>query len=181
MLRLARRGLCTGGVGASGHFLGAPASQFTPSLHFFRPHKDALPATMPSFRLIDDEGVPLEGAALPELSQDLCVEMMETMVRVNEFDKVFYDAQRQGRLSFYFTNRGEEAMAVGSAAALKPGAVRRTRRERASDARADARVGPNSGHARIRMDTHGHARMEAASPSACFIATCTGTHGGTHA
>jgi len=120
MLRLARRGLCTGGVGASGHFLGAPASQFTPSLHFFRPHKDALPATMPSFRLIDDEGVPLEGAALPELSQDLCVEMMETMVRVNEFDKVFYDAQRQGRLSFYFTNRGEEAMAVGSAAALKP-------------------------------------------------------------
>ena len=31
------------------------------------------------------------------------------MVRVSEFDKVFNDAQRQGRISFYMTSRGEEA------------------------------------------------------------------------
>ena len=75
---------------------------------------------MPTFRLIDDDGVPIEGAVLPEIDKETCVAMQETMVRVNEFDRVFYDAQRQGRLSFYFTNRGEEAQAVGSAAALKP-------------------------------------------------------------
>lgn len=77
-----------------------------------------MPALMPCFRLMDDEGVPLPGADLPDLDQDTCNKMMHTMIRVNEFDKVFNDAQRQGRLSFYFTNRGEEAVAVGSAAAL---------------------------------------------------------------
>ena len=40
------------------------------------------------------------------------------MVRVSEFDKVFNDAQRQGRISFYLTGRGEEACSVASAAAL---------------------------------------------------------------
>jgi len=47
------------------------------------------------------------------------VRMQKTMVCVNEFDKVFNEAQRQGRLSFYFTNRGEEACSVGSGAALE--------------------------------------------------------------
>ena len=31
-----------------------------------------------------------------------------------------YDAQRQGRISFYMQNSGEEAAAIGSAAALDP-------------------------------------------------------------
>ena len=44
--------------------------------------------------------------------------LMATMVRVNEFDKIFLDAQRQGRISFYLTGRGEEGCIVGSAAAL---------------------------------------------------------------
>lgn len=46
--------------------------------------------------------------------------MMVTMVQVSEFDKIFLDAQRQGRISFYMTSRGEEAASVGSAAALQP-------------------------------------------------------------
>ena len=46
------------------------------------------------------------------------------MVRVSEFDKVFNDAQRQGRLSFYFTNRGEEAVAVGSTPACEEPSAR---------------------------------------------------------
>lgn len=33
-------------------------------------------------------------------------------------DSIFYDAQRQGRISFYMTSYGEEAIHVGSAAAL---------------------------------------------------------------
>ena len=33
-------------------------------------------------------------------------------------DSIFYDAQRQGRISFYMTSYGEEAIHIGSAAAL---------------------------------------------------------------
>ncbi len=35
-------------------------------------------------------------------------------------DGILYDAQRQGRISFYMTNWGEEATHIGSAAALHP-------------------------------------------------------------
>jgi 2-oxoisovalerate dehydrogenase E1 component alpha subunit len=105
-------------AGDLGHYVGAPLSEFTEQLQFYHPQKDAVPPIMPTYRLIDDDGVPLPGAVLPDLDRETCVQMQQTMVRVNEFDKVFYDAQRQGRLSFYFTNRGEEAQAVGSAAAL---------------------------------------------------------------
>jgi len=118
-----RRVLCTtvskGHIGEPGFFVGAPSSTFTEKLHFYHPHVHDLPATMPTFRLMDDDGVPLPGAVLPEIDQETCVKMQETMITVNEFDRVFHDAQRQGRLSFYFTNRGEEAQAVGSAAALE--------------------------------------------------------------
>ena len=103
-----------------GHWVGAPDSELVSNMKFYYPFKDALPPIMPTYRLIDDEGVPLPGAELPDIDEETCVKMMETMVKVNEFDRVFYDAQRQGRLSFYFTNRGEEAQAVGSAAALAP-------------------------------------------------------------
>lgn len=33
-------------------------------------------------------------------------------------DKILYESQRQGRISFYMTNNGEEAIQIGSAAAL---------------------------------------------------------------
>ena len=35
-------------------------------------------------------------------------------------DRILYDAQRQGRISFYMTNYGEEAAQIGSVAALRP-------------------------------------------------------------
>ena len=35
-------------------------------------------------------------------------------------DVIMFDAQRQGRLSFYMVSAGEEGIAVGSAAALRP-------------------------------------------------------------
>jgi 2-oxoisovalerate dehydrogenase E1 component alpha subunit len=38
-------------------------------------------------------------------------------------DQIFYDAQRQGRISFYMTAYGEEATHIGSASALEPGDV----------------------------------------------------------
>lgn len=40
------------------------------------------------------------------------------MLTLNAMDMVLYEAQRQGRVSFYMTNYGEEATHIGSAAAL---------------------------------------------------------------
>lgn len=39
------------------------------------------------------------------------------MLTLNVMDLILYEAQRQGRISFYMTNAGEEAY-IGSAAAL---------------------------------------------------------------
>lgn len=42
------------------------------------------------------------------------------MITLQIMDNIFYEAQRQGRISFYLTSSGEEAIAVASAAALLP-------------------------------------------------------------
>lgn len=52
-------------------------------------------------------------------------------------DRFLYESQRQGRISFYMTNFGEEGSHVGSAAALHPkdlvyGQYREAGRERIS-------------------------------------------------
>ena len=44
--------------------------------------------------------------------------MYKTMTVLTKLDKIMYEAQRQGRISFYLTNHGEVAAQVGSAAAL---------------------------------------------------------------
>lgn len=46
--------------------------------------------------------------------------MMKSMLTLSIMDGILYDAQRQGRISFYMTNWGEEASHIGSAAALSP-------------------------------------------------------------
>ncbi|CAM6054450.1 unnamed protein product [Sphagnum tenellum] len=46
--------------------------------------------------------------------------MYTAMVTIGAMDHIFYEAQRQGRISFYMTCEGEEAAVVGSAAALQP-------------------------------------------------------------
>ena len=40
------------------------------------------------------------------------------MITLNVMDNVLYDAQRQGRISFYMTSFGEEGTHIGTAAAL---------------------------------------------------------------
>jgi len=102
-------------------FAGA-RSMFTTDLHFWYPHIESPPPQMPCFRLMDDLGSVIDGAEdhVPVLSRLAATAMMATMVQVSEFDKIFLDAQRQGRISFYMSSRGEEAASVGSAAALQP-------------------------------------------------------------
>jgi len=44
--------------------------------------------------------------------------MYRDMATLNIMDKIMYESQRQGRISFYMTNTGEEAVQIGSAASL---------------------------------------------------------------
>lgn len=44
--------------------------------------------------------------------------MYESMVTLQVVDTIFYEAQRQGIISFYLTCNGEEAINISSAAAL---------------------------------------------------------------
>jgi 2-oxoisovalerate dehydrogenase E1 component alpha subunit len=46
--------------------------------------------------------------------------MYKDMTMLNVLDRILYESQRQGRISFYMTNFGEEATHIGSAAALNP-------------------------------------------------------------
>ena len=109
-----------GEEGEQSKFVGAQG-MYTPELRFLYPNEPA-PHVYPVFRVMDDNGAIVPGAAetdsVPELDRDLAVACIHTMVRVSEFDKIFNDAQRQGRISFYMTSRGEEACSVASAAAL---------------------------------------------------------------
>lgn len=52
------------------------------------------------------------------MSKEVAVKMYSHMVTLQVMDSVLYEAQRQGRFSFYLTTIGEEAINIGSAAAL---------------------------------------------------------------
>jgi len=66
---------------------------------------------------MDEEGIILDPVSAPQISQELAIKMYKDMVTLNIMDTILYDAQRQGRISFYMTSFGEEAQ-IGSAAAL---------------------------------------------------------------
>lgn len=53
-----------------------------------------------------------------QISKELAVKMYTNMVTLEVMDTVFYESQRQGRISFYATTTGEEAINIASAAAL---------------------------------------------------------------
>lgn len=53
-----------------------------------------------------------------DLDEKSAVALYASIARLQTMDAVFYESQRQGRFSFYMTSAGEEATAVGSAAAL---------------------------------------------------------------
>ena len=73
-----------------------------------------------TFRLCNEAGEAVKGAELPA---ELCdtktlKEIYDGMILLASMDKLLYEAQRQGRISFYMTSTGEEATHFGSARAL---------------------------------------------------------------
>lgn len=67
-------------------------------------------SVIPALRVLDGSGKLLSDvheALLPDAKT--LVKMYQTMVTVQAMDTIFYDAQRQGRISFYMTCTGAAA------------------------------------------------------------------------
>jgi 2-oxoisovalerate dehydrogenase E1 component alpha subunit len=93
-------------------------SQFTTKLQFNRATEDD---AMPTYRVLDQDGVVVDTtAASPDISDEEAIRLYQDMVTVSVMDVIMFDAQRQGRVSFYMVSAGEEGIAVGSASALSP-------------------------------------------------------------
>ncbi|KAL9313909.1 hypothetical protein ACSQ67_019361 [Phaseolus vulgaris] len=73
---------------------------------------------IPCYRVLDDNGQAIMGHNFVQVSEEVAVKMYTDMVTLRSMDTIFYEAQRQGRISFYVTAIGEEAINVASAAAL---------------------------------------------------------------
>uniref|UniRef100_A0A5B6ZQJ7 Dehydrogenase E1 component domain-containing protein n=1 Tax=Davidia involucrata TaxID=16924 RepID=A0A5B6ZQJ7_DAVIN len=73
---------------------------------------------IPCYRVLDDNGDALMDSRFEQVSEEIAVKMYSAMVTIQMMDTIFYDAQRQGRISFYVTSNGEEAINIASAAAL---------------------------------------------------------------
>jgi 2-oxoisovalerate dehydrogenase E1 component alpha subunit len=79
------------------------------------------PIPMPCYRTMDSSGQEIAEALVPHpLDQTTAERMYKTMITLQTVDTIYYEAQRQGRFSFYMTSSGEEATSVASAAALAP-------------------------------------------------------------
>ena len=72
----------------------------------------------PCFRVMGPDGIVIEGADMPDVSDDTAVSWYREMVQVSVMDNLLDMAQRQARVSFYMKSAGEEATHIGSAAAL---------------------------------------------------------------
>ncbi|KAJ9628441.1 hypothetical protein H2204_009278 [Knufia peltigerae] len=101
------------------HFPGAPQSPLTTGLHFTPP---AALAPIPVYRVLDENGKVLDetGNGVSDITDEEVLIWYRNMLTVNILDSIMFEAQRQGRVSFYMVSAGEEAVTVGSAAALGP-------------------------------------------------------------
>nr|OQO19674.1 hypothetical protein B0A51_14097 [Rachicladosporium sp. CCFEE 5018] len=99
-------------------FPGAINSKFTTKLAFSRAGEDD---AMPTYRVLDQDGAIVDpNAETLTISDEEALRLYKDMVTVSVMDLIMFDAQRQGRVSFYMVSAGEEGIAVGSASALSP-------------------------------------------------------------
>ncbi|NRA83361.1 MAG: thiamine pyrophosphate-dependent dehydrogenase E1 component subunit alpha [Gammaproteobacteria bacterium] len=78
--------------------------------------KDAL--TIPTLKVLQQDGTLFPNATMPDIDQQLALKIYDTMVFIRVLDDRMVASQRQGRISFYMTCKGEEASIIGSAAGL---------------------------------------------------------------
>lgn len=88
---------------------------FTSEMRFI---SDASHKRVPCYRVLDEDGEPMKHTNHVQVSKEMAVRMYSEMVTLQTMDSIFYEVQRQGRISFYLTSMGEEAVNIASAAAL---------------------------------------------------------------
>jgi 2-oxoisovalerate dehydrogenase E1 component alpha subunit len=118
LARTQRRHSSSFGEGAGTTFQREPANREFVSTLEFLDYDD-----VPLFQVMDEDGDIMdpveEDKVMNGVGHEEAVKMHETMVRVAVMDHILYEAQRQGRISFYMTSTGEEATHVGAASALE--------------------------------------------------------------
>ena len=72
-------------------------------------------------QILDEDGQVVDGATVPDLSDDALVEMYRYLKLGRHFDQRAVSLQRQGRMGTYPPMAGQEASQVGSAMALSDG------------------------------------------------------------
>uniref|UniRef100_W5NA50 2-oxoisovalerate dehydrogenase subunit alpha n=1 Tax=Lepisosteus oculatus TaxID=7918 RepID=W5NA50_LEPOC len=97
-------------------FPGASAD-FVDHLEFIQPN---VISGIPVYRVMDRQGQIINPAEDPQLPKEEVLNFYQKMTLLNTMDRILYESQRQGRISFYMTNYGEEGTHIGSAAALSP-------------------------------------------------------------
>ena len=70
------------------------------------------------YRVLDEDGELVDGAEVPDLSDDELVEMYRHMKLARRFDERAVSLQRQGRIGTYPPLSGQEGAQIGSAMAL---------------------------------------------------------------
>ena len=86
---------------------------FSPKMDF---HKNY--AKLNAFRVMDENGKIID-KKYENIEKNKLLKIFNAMVTNSEADKIFNQAQRQNRISFYMTSIGEEASTVGAAAAIE--------------------------------------------------------------
>ncbi|XP_006813170.1 2-oxoisovalerate dehydrogenase subunit alpha, mitochondrial-like [Saccoglossus kowalevskii] len=97
------------------HFPGSWKSRYVDKLELIKPE---LHEGIPTYRVLNWDGDIVNPKEELKLGKDLILKMYKSMVKLHSMDDVMFNSQRQGRLSFYMTANGEEAIHIGSAAAL---------------------------------------------------------------
>ncbi|KAH6981315.1 thiamine diphosphate-binding protein [Ilyonectria sp. MPI-CAGE-AT-0026] len=96
-------------------FPGALKSAFVNNLKFEDP--ESYPA-LPTYRVVDQHGVVVDPSFTPDIADEEVIRLYKDMLFISIMDLIMFDAQRQGRLSFYMVSAGEEAVSVGSSSVL---------------------------------------------------------------
>lgn len=73
---------------------------------------------MPTYRVVDQHGEVVDTTFAPDISEEEVVKLYTDMLYISIMDLIMFDAQRQGRISFYMVSAGEEAVSVGSSSVL---------------------------------------------------------------
>lgn len=90
-------------------------TEYINKLEFLEPNVEE---GIPVYRVLSRDGKLLDDAQDPKLDSDTLIRMYKSMSMLKSMDEIMYESQRQGRISFYMTNYGEEGTHIGSAAAL---------------------------------------------------------------